>query len=51
MEIFLPVALSMAVIYFFCKRADNIEFKEKYGHDRSYFKQQKKYMNGKDFKI
>jgi len=50
MEIFLPVALSMAVIYLFCKRADRIEFREKYGHDKEYFKQQAKYMRGEDFK-
>lgn len=50
MELFLPVALSMAVIIYFCKREDNIEFKEKYGHDKSYFKQQVKYMRGEDFK-
>ena len=50
MEIFLPVALSMAIIIFFCKRADEIEFKEKYGQNKEYFKQQAKYMRGEDWK-
>ena len=50
METFTIVALSMIVVVFFCWRADNIEFKEKYGHDKNYFKTQIKYMRGEDFK-
>jgi hypothetical protein len=50
MEVFSIVALSMMVVFFFCYRADKIEFKEKYGHDKSYFKSQIKYMRGEDFK-
>jgi hypothetical protein len=48
--IFYSLSLSMAVVFYFCKRADNIEFKEKYGHDKSYFKSQIKYMRGEDWK-
>lgn len=50
MGIFLPVALSMAVIIFLCKRADEIEFKEKYGQSKEYFKQQAKYMRGEQWR-
>lgn len=33
-SITLIVALSMAVIYYFCKRQDEIEYREKYGRTR-----------------
>lgn len=51
MELLLSITLSIAIIFFFCKRSDNIEFREKYGHDREYFRQQaRKYMRGEEFK-
>jgi hypothetical protein len=50
MELFISIALSMLIIIIFCLRSDRIEFREKYGHDKSYFKTQIKYMRGEDFK-
>ena len=41
-QIFYSVLLSMGIIYYFCKRADNIEYKEKYGMSRKEAKQYQK---------